>query len=137
MPAGNQTGWVYRRRVVCLIGAVGLGKILSLVVLLPESLSFAVHDGQANEFDAARLVAACDRMEMNRPIFDVVVHVSPGALLAAHGFNSAAPESGEEEGEGSAGDEKERRSAMRLPGLIAEGRLISLEDWLVRVTARP
>lgn len=26
MPAGNQTGWVYRRRVVCLIGAVGEGE---------------------------------------------------------------------------------------------------------------
>ncbi|MBW8060004.1 MAG: hypothetical protein FVQ78_06640 [Solirubrobacterales bacterium] len=89
-----------------------------------------------NEFDAARLVAACDRMEMNRPIFDTVVHVSPGALLAAHGFNSPAPDPGEEN-EGAGGDQKQRRSAARLPGLVAEGRLISLEDWLGRVTAKP
>jgi hypothetical protein len=88
-----------------------------------------------NEFDAARLVAACDRMEMNRPIFDAVVHVSPGALLAAHGFDSPAPDPSEEE-EGAGAEEKERKSAARLPGLVAEGRLISLEDWLVRVTAR-
>jgi hypothetical protein len=88
-----------------------------------------------NEFDAARLVAACDRMEMNRPIFDAVVHVSPGALLAAHGFDSPAlaPGDGREE---PGVEEKEQRSAARLPGLVAEGRLISLEDWLGRVTAR-
>ncbi len=87
-----------------------------------------------NEFDAARLVAACDRMEMNRPIFDAVVHVSPGALLAAHGFDSPAPAPGEGEREAEVG-ERERRSAARLPALVAEGRLISLEDWLARVTA--
>jgi hypothetical protein len=85
-----------------------------------------------NEFDAARLVAACDRTEMNRQILDVVVHVSPEALMAAYGISpgDAKPnETGEKE------SAEERRAAARLPELMASGRLISLGDWLARVAA--
>lgn len=85
-----------------------------------------------NEFDAARLVAACDRTEMNRQILDAVVHVSPEALMAAYGISpgDAKPkETGEKE------SAEERRAAARLPELMASGRLISLGDWLARVAA--
>jgi hypothetical protein len=86
-----------------------------------------------NEFDAARLVSACDRTEMNRHIFDTVVHVCPEALLAAHGFagdKDAPPEPPRAAGSDAKEAAKQRRSAARLPELVASGRLISLADWL-------
>lgn len=64
-----------------------------------------------NEFDAARLVASCDRMVGNGPLFNAVVHIAPDAVLAAYG-------------------EKLARSQKRVPGLIDSGRLISLAQWL-------
>jgi hypothetical protein len=64
-----------------------------------------------NEFDAARLVAACDNRVGNQLLFDVVVHVSVDAVLATYG-----PEL--------------RTSAARLPELIQAGRLVSLGGWL-------
>ena len=90
-----------------------------------------------NEFDAARLVSACDRTEMNSHIFDVVVHVCPEALLAAHGFSEARHRSAEVPGSGGVDAkeaDKQRRSAARLPELIASGRLISLATWLDSVS---
>lgn len=64
-----------------------------------------------NEFDAARLVAACDRRRPGAHLFSSVVHVNPEGPLAAYG-----PE--------------RRRAAGRLDELMANGRLISLERWL-------
>jgi hypothetical protein len=64
-----------------------------------------------NEFDAARLVAACDNRVGNQRLFDVVIHVNVEAVLATYG-----PEL--------------RTSAARLPELIDARRLVSLGEWL-------
>jgi len=64
-----------------------------------------------NEFDAARLKAACERRRQNAPLFTRVVHISPEAVLAAYG----------EAGRGSAG-------AVRAH--VKSERLISLQAWL-------
>jgi hypothetical protein len=64
-----------------------------------------------NEFDAARLVAACRRRVANADLFSRVVHVNPEGPMAAYG-----PEL--------------RRSARELPEELARGRLVSLEKWL-------
>ncbi len=64
-----------------------------------------------NEFDAARLKAACDRLASNAVLFSSVVHVNPAGVLAAYG-------------------DSKRGAAAHLPDLIASGRLISLENWL-------
>jgi hypothetical protein len=65
-----------------------------------------------NEFDAARLVAACERRRQNAFLFSQVVHVNPAGPLAAYG-----PEL--------------RRSARQLADLVGNGRLQSLEKWLL------
>jgi hypothetical protein len=70
-----------------------------------------------NEFDAARLVAACDRRRQNGNLFSTVVHVNPLGVLAAYG------ESG-------------RGAASRLGELIEEGRLSSLESWLTSIVKK-
>jgi hypothetical protein len=64
-----------------------------------------------NEFDAARLVAACDLRGQNTNIFASVVHVNPLGPLAAYGTEL-------------------RRSAKRLAEHVESGRLRSLESWL-------
>ena len=64
-----------------------------------------------NEFDAARLLAACDRRRPGSFLFQSVVHVNPDGPIAAYG------------GEG-------RGAAVRLPELVASGRLTNLETWL-------
>jgi hypothetical protein len=69
-----------------------------------------------NEFDAARLAAACRRTRPGGDLFTSVVHMNPAAVLAAYGREL-------------------RRSAFNLPGLIDNGRLISLEQWLTTLTS--
>lgn len=69
-----------------------------------------------NEFDAARLLAACERRRQNASLFSAVVHVNPAGVLAAYG-------------------EDPRRSAGQLAQQIASGRLTSLEEWLTRLLA--
>jgi hypothetical protein len=68
-----------------------------------------------NEFDAARLVSACDRRSGGRRLFDHVVHVNPQAVLAVY-------------------DESGRGAAARLPELVSSGRLQSLGKWLSALT---
>jgi hypothetical protein len=69
-----------------------------------------------NEFDAARLSAACERRRQNAALFTSVVHVNPQGPLAAYG-----PE--------------RRRSAKRLSEHVESGRLMSLERWLAQLTS--
>lgn len=64
-----------------------------------------------NEFDAARLLAACDRRRPGAYLFSSVVHVNTDAPLAAYGA-------------------ERRGAAARLDKLVAAGRLVSLETWL-------
>lgn len=67
-----------------------------------------------NEFDPARLAAACERQVLARHLFTAVVHVSTEALLAAYGPNLD-------------------RSFRRVEEHITAGRLISLSGWLGKI----
>ena len=69
-----------------------------------------------NEFDAARLAAACNRRRQNADLFSNVVHVNPDGPLAAYGDNP-------------------RRSAKIMAEHARSGRLSSLERWLTSLTA--
>jgi len=64
-----------------------------------------------NEFDAARLLAACNRRRPNGALFNAVVHVNPAGPISAYGSNL-------------------RGAATQLSQLVESGRLISLERWL-------
>ena len=65
-----------------------------------------------NEFDAARLVAACDVRRENAPLFNNVVHVNTVGPVEVYG-------------------PKPTRSARRLAERVTYGRLESLGSWLV------
>lgn len=69
-----------------------------------------------NEFDAARLVAACDVRRENAQLFNRVVHVNPEGPKVTYG-------------------EPPRRSAATMVERISSGRLESLESWLDSLTA--
>lgn len=71
-----------------------------------------------NEFDPARLVAACERQKEGRPLFDAVVHVNPQGPLAAYGNNL----------------ERSRATAAKH---IQSGRLLSFEQWIRRFSSPP
>lgn len=67
-----------------------------------------------NEFDAARLKAACERLAGNTYLFTSVVHVNPvGVLKAYEGSN--------------------RGAAAHLEGLVQSGRLKGLGQWLAEL----
>lgn len=68
-----------------------------------------------NEFDPARLVAACERRAVGRELFTHVVHINPDGLRAAYGRSPT-------------------RSAAEAVRYIDERRLISLGDWLGRLS---
>lgn len=67
-----------------------------------------------NEFDPARLAAACERQIDGRELFTTVVHVNPRGVLAAY-------------------DLKPKRSAVKVLNHVESQRLISLETWLRRL----
>lgn len=69
-----------------------------------------------NEFDPARLVAACERRTAGRELFTQVVHINTDGLRAAYG-------------------ESPRRSAADAVNYIDSGRLVSLASWLRRLLA--
>lgn len=64
-----------------------------------------------NEFDAARLRAACERRRQNAPLFTHVVHLNPPAVEVVYGDGGA-----------------DGASAVRAH--IASGRLMSFQAWL-------
>ncbi|MEQ3551760.1 hypothetical protein WIS52_14900 [Pseudonocardia nematodicida] len=64
-----------------------------------------------NEFDAARLVAACDARRQNAPLFNNVVHVDAGAPVEAYGPQA-------------------KHSATKLRERVSSGRLQSLAQWI-------
>lgn len=64
-----------------------------------------------NEFDAARLKAACERRRQNAALFTQVVHINPEAVLAAYGPSDGG-------------------SANAVRAHIEGGRLLSLRSWL-------
>jgi hypothetical protein len=68
-----------------------------------------------NEFDPARLLAACDNRRGNRLLFSHVVHVNTVGLVAAYGPSP-------------------RHSAAAVIDRIKTRRLYSLSDWLAHLT---
>ncbi len=64
-----------------------------------------------NEFDAARLQAACERRRQNAPLFTYVVHINPAAVDIVYRDGAS-----------------EGASAVRAH--IASGRLMGLQAWL-------
>jgi hypothetical protein len=64
-----------------------------------------------NEFDAARLKAACERRRQNAPLFTRVVHINPDGVLAAY-------------------SDAGRGSAAIVRTHVESGRLLSLQQWL-------
>jgi hypothetical protein len=70
-----------------------------------------------NEFDAARLKAACERRRQNAPLFTHVVHINPDGVLAAYG-------------------EPNRGSANLVQAHVESARLISLASWLELLEAK-
>jgi hypothetical protein len=67
-----------------------------------------------NEFDPARLKAACEKRKLNAHMFSAVVHVNPEGVLAAYGSDL-------------------RESAKAVAKYINTGRLMSLEAWLSKL----
>lgn len=78
-----------------------------------------------NEFDAARVDAACTKVRGNQYLFSDVVHVQPDAVLVAYGKD--ADSTLELVAPGARG-----RKARALRGHLGSGRLISLEQWLLK-----
>lgn len=64
-----------------------------------------------NEFDAARLKAACERRRQNGLLFSHVVHINPQGVLAAYG-------------------ESDRGAVRQIRDHIETGRLMDLATWL-------
>ncbi|MEV1159070.1 hypothetical protein AB0J27_27130 [Micromonospora chokoriensis] len=71
-----------------------------------------------NEFDPARLAAACEVMEGANLLFTAVVHVNPAGPLAA--YDAPVQSTG--------------RGIERARGHVASGRLEGVEDWLRRLS---
>lgn len=69
-----------------------------------------------NEFDPARLMRACEKLQRNAHMFTHVVHLSTDALRATYGT----------------GGEESMRSVLQH---IDTGRLISLEAWLAHLAS--
>ncbi|MDG4822004.1 hypothetical protein O7635_09070 [Asanoa sp. WMMD1127] len=70
-----------------------------------------------NEFDPARLAAACEVMEGANQLFSSVVHVNPSGPLAAYDGAVQAP----------------GRGIERAKGHVTSGRLIGVEKWLTAI----
>ncbi len=68
-----------------------------------------------NEFDAARLANACERRRENAFLFTDVVHVNPQGPLVTYGEDSKG------------------KNVPRMRKHIQEGRIASIEDWLVKL----
>ncbi|SBV28297.1 hypothetical protein GA0070620_3837 [Micromonospora krabiensis] len=73
-----------------------------------------------NEFDPARLAAACEVRRQNSPLFSAVVHVNPAGPHAA--YTAPVPARG--------------RGVGRALGHMESGRLVGLDSWLTGVADR-
>lgn len=73
-----------------------------------------------NEFDPARLAAACEVRRQNSPLFSAVVHVNPAGPHAA--YRAPVPARG--------------KGIGRALGHIESGRLAGLAGWLTQVADR-
>lgn len=81
-----------------------------------------------NEFDPARLNAACDHREANNFVFRNVVHVNTDGVLAAYFPSKGVP---------AKAIRRDNDSSMeKVRQQVAARRLISLGDWLTNMTLR-
>ncbi|MDX6748567.1 hypothetical protein SH611_01980 [Geminicoccaceae bacterium 1502E] len=76
-----------------------------------------------NEFDPARLMRACENLHRNSLMFDYVVHINPEAVRAAYGQGTVASASA-------------TSTQRRVIQNIEAGRLISLEQWLRKLSVQ-
>ena len=70
-----------------------------------------------NEFDAARLRAACERRRQNAPLFTDIVHINPAAVDVVY-------------------RDSHSDSASAIRQHIQDGRLKSLEAWLAHLDSK-
>ncbi|WP_173923333.1 hypothetical protein [Agromyces sp. Marseille-P2726] len=70
-----------------------------------------------NEFDPARLAAACENRRQNAEMFTEVVHVNPAGPLAAYSV-------------GLSQGRTDSRGIARARAHISSGRLVGLADWI-------
>lgn len=82
-----------------------------------------------NEFDAARLDAACSRVRGNRHLFNEVVHVQPEGVLVAYGTDADSPAPTLPLGGATGG----RRKARELRTHLHNKRLVPLSSWLSKI----
>jgi hypothetical protein len=75
-----------------------------------------------NEFDPARLAAACDARRPNGHLFSAVVHVNPKGPVAAYGATVG-------------GRSRSGGGIERAIGHIDSGRLASLDSWLASLSS--
>jgi len=73
-----------------------------------------------NEFDAARLVRACERRRENAELFTDVVHVNPRGPIIAYGNEVKYT----------------RRNASKMYRYVEDGRLSSFEAWAAKLVAQ-
>lgn len=78
-----------------------------------------------NEFDPARLAAACDMRRQNAPLFTDVVHVNTDGPRAAYAAPARAGRRSDSESGG----------AARAVAHIDSGRLVSLDSWAQALAA--
>jgi hypothetical protein len=85
-----------------------------------------------NEFDAARIDAACKKVRGNQYLFTDVVHVQPDGVLVAYGKDAQLPDV-KPGSKATAKPGRKRPKAHQLRTHINNGRLISLSAWLSKV----
>lgn len=77
-----------------------------------------------NEFDPARLAAACEMRRQNALLFTDIVHVNPDGPRAAYAVSARGSRRGD------------RSGIARVQGHIDAGRLTSLAAWTERLASR-
>lgn len=85
-----------------------------------------------NEFDAARIDAACEKVRGNRHLFTDVVHVQPDGVFVAYG-KAAMPPVLKRAMKPTTKPKRNPPKARQLRTHLDQGRLISLSTWLSRV----
>lgn len=85
-----------------------------------------------NEFDAARIDAACEKVRGNQYLFTDVVHVQPEAVLIAYG-KAAEPSAAKRPAKSTTKPKRKPPKAQQLRAHLEKGRLISLSTWLHKV----
>lgn len=76
-----------------------------------------------NEFDPARLMRACEQLVGNSLMFNHVVHINTDAIKATYGHTTTSKD--------------DSASIRRVLQHIEEGRLISFQEWIDKISKGP